>query len=209
MAASELQVEIDKRNPFDSLEQEAYLNLARTLGFLSQEFDRLFQRYGLSAPQYNVLRILRGRGGDGVSCLDIARNMVHRTPDITRLGNRLERAGYVTRGRTSEDRRIVLLRLTPTGLDVLARLDEPVQTLHRQLLSHLDADDLRQLNRLLVKARRPLAAQAAGRLPEPAGSYLEPTASCASPPSAVRALRASPSPPAPHASTATAIAKSP
>jgi DNA-binding MarR family transcriptional regulator len=156
MAASELQVEIDKRNPFDSLEQEAYLNLARTLGFLAQEFDRLFQQHGLSAPQYNVLRILRGRGGDGVSCLDIAKNMVHRMPDITRLGNRLEHAGYVTRGRTSEDRRVVLLRITPAGLEVLSRLDAPVGALHQQLLGHLAADELAELNRLLVKARRPL-----------------------------------------------------
>ena len=155
MPKSELQLEIDKRDPFDSLEQEAYLNIARSQGFLGQEFERLFQQHGVSAPQYNVLRILRGHGGEGVSCLAIARNMVHRTPDITRLGDRLEQAGLVKRGRTKEDRRVVLLKITPAGLALLARLDAPVSQMHKRLLGHLDAKELAELNRLLAKARRP------------------------------------------------------
>jgi MarR family transcriptional regulator, 2-MHQ and catechol-resistance regulon repressor len=134
---------------------EAYLNIARSQGFLGQEFERLFQQHGVSAPQYNVLRILRGHGGEGVACLAIARNMVHRMPDITRLGDRLERAGLVKRGRTKEDRRVVLLKITPAGRDLLARLDAPVRQMHKQLLGHLDAKELAELNRLLAKARRP------------------------------------------------------
>jgi DNA-binding MarR family transcriptional regulator len=155
MPKSELQLEIDKRDPFDSLEQEAYLNIARSQGFLGQEFERLFQQHGLSAPQYNVLRILRGHGGEGVACLAIARNMVHRMPDITRLGDRLEQAGLVKRGRTKADRRVVLLKITPAGLNLLVRLDAPVRQMHKQLLGHLDAKELAELNRLLAKARRP------------------------------------------------------
>ncbi len=161
MTESELWIEIDRREPFDSLEQEAYLNIARSQGFLRQEFERLFQRHAISAPQYNVLRILRGHGGEGVSCLTIARNMVHRTPDITRLGDRLEHAGLVRRVRAAVDRRVVLLSITAAGLELLARLDLPVRELHKTLLGHLEPSELVELNRLLAKARRPWVEKSA------------------------------------------------
>lgn len=125
-----------------------------------QAFERLFQEHGVSGPQYNVLRILRGHGGDGVPCLEIAKCMIHRMPDITRLGDRLEQAGLVERCRTREDRRVVLLKITAAGLDLLARLDSPVIELHKRQLSHLTPEELAELNRLLVKARRPLIESA-------------------------------------------------
>lgn len=155
MAKSELQEEIRKREPFRSAEQEALLNMARTLDSLSHDFDRLFAEHGISGPQYNVLRILRGHGGDGLPCQEIARDMIHRMPDITRLADRLEQAGLVERRRTKQDRRLVLIRITQAGLDLLARLDEPVLTMHRHQLGHLSPEELAELNRLLVKARRP------------------------------------------------------
>ena len=155
MAKSALQEEINKRHPFECPEQEATLNLVRTMDHLGQEFARLFHEHGLSGPQYNVLRILRGVGGAGLPCGEIAGQMVTHMPDITRLVDRLEAAGLVERRRTEEDRRVVLVTITPAGLDVLARLDRPVLDLHRRQLGHLTRAELAELNRLLVKARRP------------------------------------------------------
>jgi DNA-binding MarR family transcriptional regulator len=161
MARSRLQEEIGKRNPFDLPEQEAVLNLARTHDHLCQQFQRLFAGAGISGPQYNVLRILRGVGGDGLPSLEIAARMITRTPDITRLVDRLEEAGLVVRTRTPQDRRLVLVRITPAGLDLLARLDQPVLDQHRRALGHLSRDELAELSRLLVKARHPGDGQAA------------------------------------------------
>jgi DNA-binding MarR family transcriptional regulator len=153
--AKDLQHELGKREPFNVPEQEAALNLVRTQDYLSQEFDRLFGEHGISAPQYNVLRILRGMGGDGVCCQEVAGRMITRMPDITRLVDRLEQAGLVRRARTAQDRRMVLVRITEAGQKLLAGLDKPVVELHRSLLGHLSAAELKEFNRLLVKARQP------------------------------------------------------
>jgi DNA-binding MarR family transcriptional regulator len=155
MAKSPLQEEIGKRHPFESPEEEATLNLVRTLDYLTQDFAPLFAEHGVSGPQYNVLRILRGVGGDGLPCQEIAGRMITRMPDITRLVDRLEAAGFVERRRTEADRRVVLVAITRAGLDVLARLDAPVRELHRRQLGHLSRAELAELNRLLVKVRRP------------------------------------------------------
>jgi DNA-binding MarR family transcriptional regulator len=81
--------------------------------------------------------------------------MVTQTPDITRLVDRLEAAGLVRRERTEADRRLVLVHVTAAGLTLLARLDEPILALHRAQMEHLSADELAELNRLLVKLRQP------------------------------------------------------
>src|SRR5437763_8988755 len=122
MARSRLQDDLGKRHPFDLPEREAALNLARTADFLHQPFEKLFEAYGLSGPQYNVLRILRGHGPGGVPCHAIVEQMITPTPDVTRLVDRLERAGLAQRVRTPEDRRVVLVHATPAGLALLARL---------------------------------------------------------------------------------------
>ena len=155
MAQSGLQHELGKKNPFASAEQEATLNLLRTHDHLQQAFAALFQEHGISAPQYNVLRTLRGVGGAGVPCLEVAARMISRMPDVTRLVDRLERAGLAERTRTAADRRKVLVKITASGLELLDRLDRPVLELHRRLLGHLSRDELAELNRLLIKARRP------------------------------------------------------
>lgn len=155
MAKSVLQEEIGKKEPFESLEQETALNLYRTMDHFQQDSCRLFQEHGLSGPQYNVLRILRGRGGEGRSCCEIAADMITRTPDITRLVDRLEQAGWVERRRDGDDRRIVRVRITAAGLELLGRLDSPVLELHERQLKHFSRSELTELNRLLVKARHP------------------------------------------------------
>ena len=154
MAERGLQDEIKKRNPFDSREQEVALNLARTADRHHGEFARLFKGHGITGAQYNVLRILRG-AGEALPCQEISGRMITQLPDITRLVDRLEEAGLVERSRTTEDRRLVLNRITERGLCLLDRLDEPVIQLHRRQLGHLTDAELDELNRLLVKARNP------------------------------------------------------
>jgi DNA-binding MarR family transcriptional regulator len=149
-----LQQEIKKRQPFESPEQEACLNLVRTGDLLQLDFTRLFREHGLSPPLYNVLRILRGAGGAGLPCLEVAGRMIGSVPDITRLIDRLEKSGQVERTRSTDDRRVVLVRITPAGLKLLARLDKPVLDLHQRQLGHLSRKELAQLNQLLLKARR-------------------------------------------------------
>ena len=148
-----LQDEIRKKNPFDAPEEEAYLNLLRTAGVLVADFERLFKDHGISEPKYNVLRILRGAGGDGLPCLEIAGRMITRVPDITRLVDRLETQGLVRRHRTDRDRRVVLVSVTDKGLKVLADLDEPTVRLSREQLRHMTPAELADLSRLLAKAR--------------------------------------------------------
>jgi DNA-binding MarR family transcriptional regulator len=154
-----LKDEIKKKRPFETPAEEAYLNLLRTTTVLAADFERLFKDAGLSEPQYNVLRILRGAGtgtgATGLPCLEIASRMITRVPDITRLVDRLEAAGLVERARTSEDRRVVLVKITNKGLDAIAPLDAKLAEVHRRQMGHMTRRELEELSRLLVKAREP------------------------------------------------------
>jgi DNA-binding MarR family transcriptional regulator len=136
-------------------EEMAYLDLVRTAEMLSRPLTQLMKTEDLSAPQYNVLRILRG-SPEALTCGDIGDRMITRDPDITRLLDRLEKRGMVSRSRESKDRRVVLTHIAPEGLKVLARLDAPVQDEHRRLLGHLGPERLRSLARLLAVAREAL-----------------------------------------------------
>ena len=109
----------------------------------------------LSPTQYNVLRILRG-SPDGLPCGEIATRMITRDPDITRLLDRLEKRNLLSRWRESKDRRVVLARIEPEGLKLLARLDQPVRDGHRKMLGHLGQERLRSLARLLAVCRERL-----------------------------------------------------
>ena len=150
-----LKDEIKKRKPFEHPSEEAYLNLLRTHALLYADFHRVFKECGLSEPQYNVLRILRGAGGDGLPSTEIADRMITRVPDVTRLVDRLEAAGLVERHRTSEDRRVVLVKITAKALKALADLDQPLVEVHRRQMAHMTRKELEELSRLLVKLRHP------------------------------------------------------
>jgi DNA-binding MarR family transcriptional regulator len=152
---TKLQAEIKKRRPFASPAEEAYLNLIRTYGVLEADFAQLFKQHGISEPKYNVLRILRGAGGDGLPSLEIADRMITRVPDVTRIVDRLETQGMVKRERTAADLRVVLVSITRKGLDLLAKLDEPIRQTHCRQLQHLSKAELAELSRLLEKARMP------------------------------------------------------
>ena len=150
-----LQRELKKRKPFESLEQEAALNLLRTSDQIQIRFARLFRGHGLTASQYNILRILRG-AGKPLPCLEVADRTIAVVPGITGLIDRLEKLGLVRRERSVSDRRVVFVAITDRALDLLSALDAPVMTLHRRLLGHLSRKELLELNRLLEKARQPL-----------------------------------------------------
>ena len=137
-------------------EEAAFLELLRTCDLLSRGPAQVLKVEDLSATQYNVLRILRG-APEGLPCGEIASRMITRDPDITRLLDRLEKRELISRCRETKDRRMVMARITPEGLKVLARLDEPVQAGHRKQLGHLGRERLRALSELLRIARREVA----------------------------------------------------
>jgi DNA-binding MarR family transcriptional regulator len=133
-------------------EEVVFLDLARTTEMLSRGIIRVLKTEDLSPTQYNVLRILRGTP-EGLPCGEIAARMITRDPDITRLLDRLEKRLLISRCRETEDRRMVMARITPDGLKLLARLDAPVVEAHRRQLGHLGKDRLRALRELLSAAR--------------------------------------------------------
>jgi DNA-binding MarR family transcriptional regulator len=135
------------------LEAQVYRNLTRAQDQLWNGFVPLLREYDLTHSQYSFLRVLRGGDPRGMACQAIAEQLIERVPDITRLVDRLEATGLVERASTAQDKRVVLVRLTRKGGDLLARLDRPIDDVHRRQLGHLTRRELAELNRLLLKAR--------------------------------------------------------
>lgn len=157
MTQPNLQTELKKKRPFESPEQEAALNVARTNDQLQIRFARLFREYGLTSAQYNILRIVRGEGKP-LPILEIANRTVTVVPGITGLIDRLEQAGFVRRQRCDEDRRVIFVAITDKALQLLNDLDEPVLHLHQTLMATLSKSELKELSRLLEKVRESLPA---------------------------------------------------
>lgn len=141
----------ESRRRLGGPEEAAFLDLVRTADMLSRGLVKVLRSEDVSPTQYNVLRILRGTP-DGLACGEIASRMITRDPDVTRLLDRLERRELISRCREAADRRSVMARITPEGLRVLARLEEPVQAAHRRQLGHLGRKRLRELTELLHAA---------------------------------------------------------
>ena len=135
-----------------SLEAKLFVALARLSDRLAQDADLLIKSYGLTGTQYNVLRILRGAGADGLPCKGIGNRMISRDPDMTRLLDRMEKRQLITRERQSEDRRVIKTRITPAGLEVLKKLDGPVDELHKKQFRHLPASKLKALAEAIEEA---------------------------------------------------------
>lgn len=148
-----LQQEIKQRKPFASLEQEVVLNVMRTAGSFRQGTTELLKPYDISAPQYNVLRILRGAGDEGLPCSEVGDRLVSRDPDVTRLLDRLEKRGLIDRGRSATDRRVVTATITKKGIALVNDLDKPVTEMHGSQLGHMKKKELKKLVTLLEKAR--------------------------------------------------------
>lgn len=147
-----LQDEIKQNKPFSSPAEEVFLALLKTTDMLRRDLSRLMESHGMTAQQYNVLRILRGAGDDGLPTLEIADRMIEETPGITRLIDRLEERSLVSRERSVSDRRQVICRISQAGVDILARLDGPVEVWIREAVA-LPESDLQQLIGLLAAVR--------------------------------------------------------
>ena len=133
-----------KRDPA-SLETRVFVALLRAAERLSQDAEQLVKEYGLTGTQYNVLRILRGAEPAGLPCKGISDRMISHDPDMTRLLDRMEKRGLITRERQFDDRRVVKTRITSEGLDILRKLDAPVQDLHRRQFRNISGDRLKVL----------------------------------------------------------------
>ncbi len=149
---SRLRRELKKRGPFQSLEQEVLLNIARTGDQLLVRAERLLREYGLTGSQYNILRILRGEGKP-LPMQEIASRTVQVVPGITGITDRLESAGLVRRERSTEDRRVIFVSITKKALNLLAELDEPLVAYEKKLIGCLAPAEQRELIRLLEKIR--------------------------------------------------------
>ncbi len=131
------------------LEEQTFVALLRAAEALDDRLAEVLRGHDLSTVQYHVLRLLRGAGPDGLNCGDIRDGLVTRTADLTRLLDRLVRAGLVFRGRASADRRQVQVRISDAGLELLAGLDASVAAFHHQVLGSLRSRRLRRLARYL------------------------------------------------------------
>jgi DNA-binding MarR family transcriptional regulator len=148
-----LQQDLKQKKPFRSLQQEAYLSVVRTSTSLTDAMEDLVKGRGISATQYNVLRILRGSGAEGLCRNELRDRMLTRMPDMTRLLDRMEDAGLVVRAREGDDRRMVMTRITEKGRRLLDELDAPVMALHRKQMAGLTDAQLRSLSDLLTLVR--------------------------------------------------------
>jgi len=133
----------------DTADRDLYLNLVRAHEKLFGQFSALFREHGLTQAQFNVLRILRGGPAEGASCHYIGERLLNRLPDVTRLIDRMEAAGLVTRTRSGEDRRVVRVRISAQGRKHCESLSGPVMDLHRKQVAHMSPGTVAALNRNL------------------------------------------------------------
>ncbi|GAC1437357.1 MAG: MarR family transcriptional regulator [Terriglobales bacterium] len=146
-----------KRKNYGSPEEDAFIAVMRAAEALQWSVTELLKKYGLSPTQYNALRILRGAGSDGLACSEIADRMINRDPDITRLLNRLQRMGLIQRGHDKSDKRVILASITRDGLELLRKVDQPLDRLHRKRLEHLGPRRLKSLIGMLKLASKKFA----------------------------------------------------
>jgi DNA-binding MarR family transcriptional regulator len=137
------------------LEEEAFIAILRAADRLERQIAEMFKQYDLTPTQYNALRILRGGGPTGLACSQIGDRMISRDPDITRLLDRLKRRGLISRRREHNDRRIIKTFITPAGLELLARMDRPVEQFHLRALRDVNKHDLRGLIDVLERLPAP------------------------------------------------------
>jgi DNA-binding MarR family transcriptional regulator len=150
---SSIQRELKQTRPFASAAQEAAVSLLRTADVLRSDLERALGPHGITAQQYNVLRILRGALPESMPTLEVGARLIERQPGVTRLLDRIEARGLVTRQRCREDRRRVLCRITPAGLKALEAADAPLNRIEAQRLGRLRPAEIATLIRLLDRLR--------------------------------------------------------
>jgi DNA-binding MarR family transcriptional regulator len=151
--SGKIEAEIKQSRPFARIEEAAFVNLIRTADRLMAAEAQVMKPWDISPTQYNVLRILRGAGEDGLCCGEVGERMVTRDPDITRLLDRMEARGLVTRARDRKDRRVITVRITKTGLQTLEEMQPALEEFARRHLGRLGQQKLRTLVELLEEAR--------------------------------------------------------
>jgi len=134
----------------------AFMRIADEFG---GEIEQLMKAAGLTAAQYNVLRILRGAGRAGLACREIGERMISRDPDITRLLDRMEKQQLITRERQSDDRRVVKAYATAQALEILKKLDQPVRETHKRQFRGMPATKLKMLATILQQLQNDDAKQ--------------------------------------------------
>ena len=140
---------------FDSPEQETFLNLWRTYDCLKALEEELFGTFQLSAQQYNALRLLRSVYPGSMQTLALGKRLISRSPDTTRMLDRLEQRQLILRERRNENRRVVEVAITKQGLDLLDEMMQDVQAMHKRQLGHLNRTEQRELTALLKRIREP------------------------------------------------------
>src|SRR5246500_4809228 len=148
-----LKHEIAQQRPFDSVEEEAVLNIMRTSDCLQRAFQHRTRDWGITSTQYNVLRILRGAHPEGLTCSAIGDRMIAADPDITRLLSRLKTLKLVRQQRDRRDRRVVWTHISAAGLELLAEMDPTVQRMPAVILGHLNEAQISDFIHLLELAR--------------------------------------------------------
>ena len=150
-----LRDELKMTRPFRSVEEEAILSVARTAAVIDHAGADALKRFDLTTTQYNVLRILRGAGENGLCRNEVGERLVTKVPDVTRLLDRMEVSGLIVRQRGSEDRRYVSTRITEKGLKLLEKIDRELPAIHARQLGHMSQKKLRDLIELLEEVRNP------------------------------------------------------
>lgn len=171
---SRIQQEIRQTRPFRSRRQECLIALLRTADVVTRRLAAVVEPHGVTLQQYNVLRILRGAGVDGLPTLEIAERMIERAPGITRLLDRLERKRLVLRRRCGRDRRRILCSIAPAGLELLGSMEAPMAAADESWAGRLRSGDVGTLVRMLdaVRGSAGAARKTRGTRQEPGGSVL-------------------------------------
>lgn len=149
-----LRHEIAQERPFSSLEEEALLNLMRTSDCVNRAFQKRARHWGVTSTQYNVLRILRGAQPHGLTCSAIGDRMITAEPDITRLLARMKTLKLIRQQRDRHDRRVLWTQISASGLELLKQMDPVILQTPKDLLEHLNREELSEFVRLLELARK-------------------------------------------------------
>jgi len=150
---SQLARELKQNKPFASPVQEAVLGIKRTAALLELRMADLLRPYGITPTQYNVLRILRGAGGEGLPRCEVQGRLVAPVADTTRLLDRLEKLGLVARARNTDDRRVVTSKITPRGLALLEKVAVPLKDFEQGEIGRISDARLRTLIGILDEIR--------------------------------------------------------
>lgn len=148
-------MQTEKRARFDSVQQEAFLELWRTYDCLKMEEELVFGEFEISSQQYNALRLLKAAAPGAMAVSALGQRMITRAPDMTRMLDRLEQRALIARERRDDNRRVVEVSITEAGVALLQQIAEPIKDCHQRQLGHMNDEQLTQLIDLLRAARLP------------------------------------------------------